>query len=204
MELLHEQLQDSLQELVTSEDWQRALAVATRFHNYSFANTRLIWAQSLAPGFTPSPVAGYRAWQELGRHVQRGERGLQILAPVIRKITPENGEEERRVVGFRVVHIFALANGAANPGSIKAGSDKTEATGIRLPRPGPRVLQRERNNTDSPAGFAQALDRLAAKSDLPRIRLHDLRHTHATVALRANVLLFLVYPRPRLNHHLGQ
>ncbi len=107
---LHQQLQDSLQELVTSEDWQRALAVAARFHDYSFANTRLIWAQSITRGFTPSRIAGYRAWQKLGRHVRKGERGLQILDPVIRKVTPDNGEEEqRRVVGFRVVHVFDIA-----------------------------------------------------------------------------------------------
>jgi DNA primase catalytic core len=116
VERLHEQLQDSLQELVTSEDWQRALAVAACFHDYSFANTRLIWAQSLSRGFTPSRVAGYRAWQELDRQVRRGERGLQILAPVIRKITPENGdEEERRVVGFRVVHVFDIAQTEGQP-----------------------------------------------------------------------------------------
>ncbi len=116
VERLHAQLQDSLQELVTSEDWQQALAVAARFHDYSFSNTQLIWAQSLARGFTPSRVAGYRAWQELGRHVRRGEKGLQILAPVTRKITPENGEdEERRVVGFRVVHVFDLAQTEGEP-----------------------------------------------------------------------------------------
>jgi len=116
VERLHAQLQDSLQELVTSEDWQQALAVAARFHDYSFPNTQLIWAQSLARGFTPSRVAGYRAWQGLGRHVRRGEKGLQILAPVTRKITPENGEdEERRVVGFRVVHVFDLAQTEGEP-----------------------------------------------------------------------------------------
>jgi len=110
VERLHDQLQDSLRELVTSEDWQRALAVAARFHDYSFANTRLIWAQSLAHGFTPSRVAGYRAWQQLGRQVKKGERGLQILAPVIRTVINDNtGEEERRVVGYRVVHVFDIA-----------------------------------------------------------------------------------------------
>jgi DNA primase len=114
---LHQQLQDSLQELVTSEDWQRALAVAARFHDYSFANTRLIGAQSLARGFTPSRVAGYRAWQELGRHVRKGERGLQILAPVIRKVTAENEKEgeEKRVVGFRVVHVFDIGQTDGDP-----------------------------------------------------------------------------------------
>ena len=116
VERLHQQLQDSLQELVTSEDWQAALSVAARFHDYSFSNTQLIWAQSLARGFTPSRVAGYRAWQGLGRHVRRGEKGLQILAPVTRKITPENDEdEERRVVGFRVVHVFDLAQTEGEP-----------------------------------------------------------------------------------------
>lgn len=116
VERLHEQLQTSLQELVTSEDWQRALTVAARFHDYSFANTQLIWAQSLARGVTPSRVAGYRMWQQLGRQVRRGEHGLGILAPVIRKVTPENGkEDERRVVGFRVVHVFDIAQTDGEP-----------------------------------------------------------------------------------------
>lgn len=74
VERLHEQLQKSLHERVTSEDWQQALTVAARFHDYSF------WAQSLVRGITPSQVAGYRTWQQLGRQVRRGERGLQILA----------------------------------------------------------------------------------------------------------------------------
>ena len=116
VERLHEQLQDSLQDLITSEDWQRALAVAAHFHDYSFANTQLIWAQSLARGFTPSRVAGYRAWLELGRHVRRGERGLQILAPVIHKIEPEKVEKgERRVVGFRIVHVFDVGQTEGEP-----------------------------------------------------------------------------------------
>ncbi len=112
----HQQLQDSLHELVTSQDWRRALAVAARFHDYSFANTRLIWVQSITRGFTPSRVAGYRAWQELGRHVRKGERGLQILAPLILKVTPDNGEEEeKRVVGVRVVHVFDIAKTDGDP-----------------------------------------------------------------------------------------
>ncbi len=119
VERLHDQLQDSLRELVTSEDWRRALEVASRFHDYSFANTRLIWTQALARGFTPSRVAGYRTWQQLGRQVRRGERGLQILAPVIRKVTVDNDEDEakeqRRVVGFRVVHVFDISQTDGEP-----------------------------------------------------------------------------------------
>lgn len=38
-----------------------------------------------------------------------------------------------------------------------------------------------------PQTFSQAFERLIAKTDLPRIRLHDLRHTHATIAIQAGV-----------------
>ncbi len=35
--------------------------------------------------------------------------------------------------------------------------------------------------------FTQKFDRLVVRSGLPRIRLHDLRHTHATLGLAAGV-----------------
>jgi len=63
VERLHEQLRKSLHVLITSEDWRQALAVAARFHDYSFANTRLIWSAATARGFAPDRVAGYRTWQ---------------------------------------------------------------------------------------------------------------------------------------------
>ena len=115
MERLHGQLRESLHTLITSEDWQQALAVAAQFHDYSFANTQLIWSQAVSRGFHPSRVAGYRTWQKLGRQVRRGERGLAILAPVIRKIDVTDSEEERRVVGFRVVHVFDLSQTEGEP-----------------------------------------------------------------------------------------
>ncbi|MEX2132807.1 MAG: toprim domain-containing protein, partial [Acidimicrobiia bacterium] len=65
--------------------------------------------------FHPSRVAGYRTWQKLGRQVRRGERGLGILAPVIRKVEVTDSEEERRVVGFRVVRVFDLSQTDGEP-----------------------------------------------------------------------------------------
>jgi DNA primase len=116
VERLHQQLRVSLHALVTSEDWRQALAVAARFHDYSFANTRLIWSQAAARGFAPDRVAGYRTWQNLGRQVRHGEKGLPILAPVTRKIeTPDGEGEERRVVGFRVVHVFDISQTEGEP-----------------------------------------------------------------------------------------
>lgn len=73
VERLHDQLQASLAALVTSEDWQQALEVAARFHNYSFSNSQLIWTQTRARGLTPTSVTGYRTWRSLGRQVRKGE-----------------------------------------------------------------------------------------------------------------------------------
>ena len=103
--------------LITSEDWQQALAVGGPL-------SRLLVRQHPAHpgprrifrGFQPSRVAGYRTWRKMGRQVRRGERGLAILAPVTCKIEPSDGEEEeRRVVGFRVVHVFDLSQTDGEP-----------------------------------------------------------------------------------------
>jgi len=52
---------------------------------------------------------------------------------------------------------------------------------------GDLVFCKENDEYLHPQTFSQVFERLIAKSDLPRIRLHDLRHTHATIALRAGV-----------------
>ena len=43
--------------------------------------------------------------------------------------------------------------------------------------------------------LSQAFDRLVADAGVPRIRLHDLRHTHATLLLKAGVPLKVVSER---------
>jgi antirestriction protein ArdC len=62
-----------------------------------------------------SLVAGFKTWQSMGRHVRKGEKGIAILAPIVRKVddTPSEGTHEdtiaRRVVGFRTVYVFDVA-----------------------------------------------------------------------------------------------
>src|SRR5437588_2803403 len=43
--------------------------------------------------------------------------------------------------------------------------------------------------------MSQAFERLVEKAVLRKIRLHDLRHTHATLALKAGVLVKVVSER---------
>jgi hypothetical protein len=81
-------LTSAIEDLVTGEQWQQALAFLARFHRYSFANVLLMHAQHAgryAAGTvsTPSPtlVAGFHRWKKLGRSVCKGQRGYLILAP---------------------------------------------------------------------------------------------------------------------------
>jgi len=49
------------------------------------------------------------------------------------------------------------------------------------------VVAKENGEPIHPHTFSQAFERLIEEANLRRIRLHDLRHTHATLALKAGV-----------------
>jgi antirestriction protein ArdC len=97
-------LAKAVAELATSEGFQRWLDARRLFHDYSLNNTLMIVSQRPSA----SQVAGYRAWQALGRQVRKGEKGITILAPMVVKKNDDEGEG-RRVIGFRAVHVFDIA-----------------------------------------------------------------------------------------------
>jgi len=106
LEEMHEALVAKTNALVTSEGWIEYLKFAARFRQYSFNNTLLILIQ--CP--TATRVASYRKWQELGRQVRKGERGLQIFAPMMRKQKDEKtGEDKQVLTGFRLVSTFDVS-----------------------------------------------------------------------------------------------
>ena len=74
-----EQVERSVRALLTSEGWQRWAQTRATFHRYSMGNCMLIALQR--PEATQ--VAGFRAWQQLGRQVRKGERAIRILAPMV-------------------------------------------------------------------------------------------------------------------------
>ncbi len=85
------------------------LRTMARFHNYSFGNILQIARQRP----TATRVAGFGKWKELGRFVKRGEKGIQILAPITgyRRRKDDSEEEtesnpQRVLVGFRAVYVF--------------------------------------------------------------------------------------------------
>ena len=97
-----ERLHAGVTELLSSQVWQDALRFKTKFHSYSFNNALLIYLQRP----DASLVAGYKRWQELGRQVRKGETGIAILAPIVRRI---EDKDEKQVVGFRSARVFDVA-----------------------------------------------------------------------------------------------
>ena len=118
-----DRLEEGLKELFEGEKYKSYLNTMSKFHNYSANNIQLIEMQ--CPGATY--VAGYKKWQkEFERHVNKGERGIRILAPAPYKIKEEQEkidpvtnepvldrdgmpvmeEVEIKIPAFRVVTVF--------------------------------------------------------------------------------------------------
>jgi integrase len=57
------------------------------------------------------------------------------------------------------------------------------------------VVAKENGEPIHPHTFSQAFERLIEKHDLRKIRLHDLRHTHATLTLKAGVPVKVISER---------
>src|SRR4051812_38263869 len=101
-------LADAVEAMASSEGFAAWLRARALFHDYSLNNTLLIAMQRPES----SRIAGYKAWQSLGRQVRKGERGIRILAPMVGKVDveTENGTEKRsRVFGFKCVSVFDVA-----------------------------------------------------------------------------------------------
>jgi antirestriction protein ArdC len=98
-------MERSVRALLSSEGWQAWAQMRATFHRYSWGNCALIAMQR--PDATQ--VAGFKAWQQLGRQVRKGERSIKIMAPMsVKREDAETGEEER-VVFFRAVPVFDLS-----------------------------------------------------------------------------------------------
>ncbi len=57
------------------------------------------------------------------------------------------------------------------------------------------VIAMENGEPLHPQSFSQAFERLVKRAGLRRIRLHDLRHTHATIAVKAGVPVKVISER---------
>ncbi len=152
-----DRLEEGLKELFEGEKYKSYLNTMSKFHNYSANNIQLIEMQ--CPDATY--VAGYKAWQRnFERHVNKGERGIRILAPAPYKIKEEQEkvdpvtnepvldrdgmpvmeEVEIKIPAFRVVTVF----------------DYSQTDGKELPGLGVNELH---GNVERYQDFMEALER---------------------------------------------
>lgn len=83
------------------------LAFRSHFREYSLNNCLLIWLQRPAARH----CMGLRTWAKHGRQVRKGERGLMVLAPVLRKPTAAEvatgaDPDGSRAVAYRTATTF--------------------------------------------------------------------------------------------------
>lgn len=119
--------EQKLQELAQALDQGRSqvledyLAAVARLHKYSFRNLMLITSQC------PEAVhvAGFHTWRSMDRTVKKGESGIAILAPVIRRASKEDRsaanigartdaqetktDDSSDPMGYRVVYVFDIS-----------------------------------------------------------------------------------------------
>jgi len=183
---LLDELAAGIRALTSSEAWVRYLAVQERFHRYTPQNALLIPRQR--PDATL--VAGVRQWNRLGRRVRAAERGIRILAPLVRRAQDAG---DRCVVGFRWVSVFDVSQteGKLLPSVTRLleGDDagwfpRLVAVASRL---GFRVVDHDfAGATNGDTSHAARLIRLASERS-PRQRTKTLAHELAHVLLHAAV-----------------
>lgn len=128
--------------LQSGAQWRDYLTLQSRLHSYSANNALLIWSQhadAYQRGMVAKPwptyVAGFQTWRSLGRSVDTGQRGYQILAPnrhVHRSAVDGDGNtrtigqaadadpgervESCTVVrGYRIAHVWAAEQTSGRP-----------------------------------------------------------------------------------------
>lgn len=113
--------EEALKQLTTeleagrSESLKDYLAAMGRFHRYSWGNVLLIASQRP----TARRVAGFHTWQQVGRSVKKGEKGIMIFAPMVVKrdppAHPDDTKEPLRLAGFRTAYVFDVAQTEGRP-----------------------------------------------------------------------------------------
>ena len=97
-----------------SETLLAYLDCMSRFHRYSWSNVMLIERQK--PDATH--VAGFHKWKQMNRWVRKGESGIAILAPMMRRkkeVETAERDDQNAITGFRTVHVFDVTQTEGDP-----------------------------------------------------------------------------------------
>lgn len=194
-----ERLEKGIEDLFESENYKNYLATMSKFTSYSLNNTLLIAMQKA----DATTVAGYTTWKSLGRQVKKGEKAIQILAPIIykkkredegekndkasaRRDKPLNEETEKILVGFKVVNVFDISSTEGEPlpeivhkldGTVEGYSDFMKA--LREISPVPVILQTVEGSANGYYDLTNryiAIDKDMSQTMHCKTGIHELAH----------------------------
>jgi antirestriction protein ArdC len=137
-QLIRENVKYLIQQLEAGHDETLTayLNAMANFHTYSFGNCLLIARQKP----DAERVAGMFTWNQLGRRVKRGEKGIAILAPMVgkrrKKENTDAGTEEEAnqstLLGFRRVFVWSETQTEGAP--LPSIGEVTGEAGVYLDR----------------------------------------------------------------------
>ncbi len=202
----HERLVNAVSALHSSDDWMAYMATMAKFHRYSANNCFLIALQR--PDATH--VAGFQTWKSLGRSVNKGAKGIAILAPCTYKTTLTDKDNPdaptitgTAVRGFRVAYVFDVLTTTGEPLAERVGrpelltgdapesmweaiSEQVAALGFTVELVGEIAGSSGANGTTDPLTktvqiATQSRDRASQLKTL----IHELAHCHLHTNLTA-------------------
>lgn len=210
-----ERLEAGIKELYNSDRYKNYLKIMSKFHNYSFNNSLLIFMQK--PDATH--VAGFNAWKKnFNRHVNKGQKGIQVLAPAtykrrveMQKIDVEtqkpvldaSGKPVTEMVEvnqpyFKPVYVFDVSQTSGEPlpeiaPELKANVENFDAFYKSLEAVSPFPIEKE-NITGGAKGYCDPVNkRIAIKEGLSEAHtiktgIHEIAHAvlHSDLENRDN------------------
>lgn len=157
-----DKLEQGVHQIFESDNYRAYLSTMAKFHSYSLNNTILIAMQK--PGATL--VAGYTAWQkDHDRHVKKGEKGIQIIAPSPYKVKqerdaldPKTGKPQMDAQGNPLKEIIEVERPAFKVATV---FDISQTEGKELPSIGANEL------SGGVEGYDALFDALKATCPVP-------------------------------------
>ena len=112
---MFKKIDEGVKAVFESDKYKEYLRYMSKFTNYSAGNCILIMLQKP----DASLVAAFGKWKQLGRTVNRGEKGIAILAPMVFKNKEQNDEsdeeQEKTTVGFKKIYVFDVSQTSGEP-----------------------------------------------------------------------------------------
>ena len=197
-------LEQGIKDLFSSGKYAEYLRTMSNFHSYSYNNILLIHSQK--PNATL--VAGFNKWKDkFSRYVKKGEKGIQIIAPVVykRKVEeiktdPDTGapildkdgnaiieEKEVQSARFKVVSVFDVSQTDGKPlpqladelkGDVKHFDEFVEA----LKRSSPVPVEFKSMQESMDGYFSNSEQKIAIREGMSEVQtvcalVHEIAHS---------------------------